>query len=62
MQKLLKEEITEEFLEKLVEKSIERLLSALNTIDVSLDYIAAAISDEYTDAGTVHARQTGDIR
>jgi hypothetical protein len=62
MQRLLKEEITEEFLEKLVDKSIERLLVALETIDVSLDYIAAALSDDYADAAAVSARQTGDIR
>jgi hypothetical protein len=62
MQGLLEEEITEEFLEELVGKSIERLLAALNTIDVSLDYIAAAISDEYGGAAAVSARQTGDIR
>lgn len=54
--------ISEDFLEELVEKSVNRLLIAMERLDVSLDYIAAAISDEYGDPAAVQARQTGDIR
>jgi len=54
--------ISEEFIEDLVERSIVMLLKALEKIDVSLDFIAASLSDEYGDAASVQARQTGDIR
>jgi len=54
--------ISEEFIEDLVEKSIAMLLAALEKIDVSLDFIAATLSDEYGDPAAVQARQTGDIR
>ena len=40
----LNEEITEEFLEELVSRSVKRIESALETIDVSVDYVAALLS------------------
>ena len=57
MQKLLQEELTEEFLERLVDDSIRKLLGALAQIEVSLDFIAAGLSDEYGDPTTVQSRQ-----
>jgi len=42
---LLKEEITEEFMERLVDASMAKLIGALRDIDISVDYIAALISD-----------------
>lgn len=43
--KLLKEEITEEFLERMVDDAVRRLETGLQTLDVSMDYIAALLSD-----------------
>ena len=43
--KLLEEEINEEFLERLVGDSVMRLETALDKLDVSMDYIAALLSD-----------------
>ena len=40
----LNEEITEEFLESLVDRSVNRIESALEAIDVSVDYVAALLS------------------
>tara|TARA_B100000029_G_scaffold311698_1_gene304238 strand:- start:84006 stop:84251 length:246 start_codon:yes stop_codon:yes gene_type:complete len=57
MQNLIKEEITEEFLERLVDDALRRVVRALEKIDVSLDYVAALLSDEYGDPTTVQSRQ-----
>ena len=43
--RVLKEEITEEFMERLVDASMVKLIGALRDIDISVDYIAALISD-----------------
>jgi len=58
MHKLLQEEITEDFLERLVDESLRQLLAALEKIDISLDFIAAQLSDEYGDPTTVQSRQS----
>tara|TARA_R110002020_G_scaffold78132_4_gene196688 strand:- start:8961 stop:9191 length:231 start_codon:yes stop_codon:yes gene_type:complete len=42
----LNEEITERFLEDLVSKAVDRLENALKQIDISMDYVAAALSGE----------------
>tara|TARA_R110000824_G_scaffold168222_3_gene345256 strand:- start:146 stop:382 length:237 start_codon:yes stop_codon:yes gene_type:complete len=41
----LNEEITEKFLERLVDDSVMRLEVALQTLDISMDYIAALLSN-----------------
>jgi len=43
---LLKEEITEKFIESMVDKVIARLGEKFETLDISLDYIAAVLSDQ----------------
>jgi len=43
---LLKEELTEKFIESMVDKVIARLGEKFETLDISLDYIAAVLSDQ----------------
>tara|TARA_Y100000310_G_C20165504_1_gene571163 strand:+ start:207 stop:425 length:219 start_codon:yes stop_codon:yes gene_type:complete len=43
---LIKEEITEKFIESMVDKVIARLGEKFETLDISLDYIAAVLSDQ----------------
>jgi hypothetical protein len=42
----LNEEITEEFLETLTDSVLKRLESKLDQLDISLDFIAAALTGE----------------
>ena len=42
----LNEEITEEFIDQLINQSVKRLESALEAIDVSVDYVAALLSGD----------------
>jgi hypothetical protein len=53
--KLLKEELTEEFIESMVDKVIARLGEKFEQLDISLDFIAGALTD--TDAVTVGTAQ-----
>jgi len=41
---LLKEELTEEFIESMVDKVISRLGEKFEDLDISLDFIAAALT------------------
>ena len=43
---LLNEEITEEFLESLTDSVLKRLEAKLDQLDISLDFIAAALTGE----------------
>jgi len=53
---LLKEEITEKFIESMVDKVIARLGEKFETLDISLDYIAAILSGH--DAAALGVQQT----
>ena len=48
--------ITPEFIESMVDKVIEHIVDKLEVLDISLDYIAAALLD--TDALAVGATQS----
>ena len=51
---------TEAFIERMVDKVIEELTNKLNELDLSLDYIAAALLD--TGELSIAARQKGVTR
>ena len=53
-------QITPDFIEEMVERVIQRITSKLEELDVSLDYIAAAMLD--SDALTVGAAQATGAR
>jgi len=53
---LLKEEITEKFIESMVDKVIARLGEKFETLDISLDYIAAILSGH--DAAALGVQQS----
>jgi hypothetical protein len=57
MKRLLKEEITEEFIEAMVDKIIARLSARLEDLDVSMDYIAAALTGQL--GADIGVRQKG---
>ena len=46
--------ISEAFIEKMVDKAIKKINGKLDELDISLDYIAAALLD--TDAAGIAAR------
>lgn len=49
------EPITPEFIEEMVDRVISKLTAKLDQLDISMDYIAAALLD--TDAAGIGARQ-----
>lgn len=51
------EGITQDFLERLVDESVKRILRALEGIDISLDFLATGLLDQYSDPASVQARQ-----
>ena len=53
---LIKEEITEKFIESMVDKVIARLGEKFETLDISLDYIAAILSGH--DAAALGVQQS----
>ena len=57
----LNEEITEEFLEELVNRSVKRIESALETIDVSVDYVAALLAGDDPLAMSIRQKTMGRL-
>ena len=54
------EEITEDFIEAMVDRVINKLSDKLDTLDISLDFIASAITGEA--AAALGVRQKGLAR